>query len=269
MGARDSGWIQIYCENAREVYENLIMAVRIAEHPDIRLPVMVCQDGFITSHTMEAIETFDKGKVERFTGEHQPVYPLLDVDNPVTYGPLDLPDYYFEHKRQHSAAMEQALEKIPQIFAEFEKTFDRKYGFVEEYRLEDARVAVIVLSSTAGTAKAAVDHLRDQGIRAGLLKLRFIRPFPAEIICRSLEGIKAAGVMDRSDTFSTRGGPLFGEITSALYESGSQLPVANYIFGLGGREIDPQMIENIFTDLLNITKTGVVEQSVNYSGVRE
>ena len=269
MGARDAGWIQIYCENAREVYENVIMAVRIAEHPDIRMPVMVCQDGFITSHTLEAVNTFDLETVGRFIGAHKPVNPLLDVDNPVTYGPLDLQDFYFEHKRQQSEAMVRALEKITDIFGEFENTFHQKYGFVEEYRLEDAQVAVIVLSSTAGTAKVAVDRLRDQGIRAGVLKPRFMRPFPAGSICRALEGIKAAGVMDRSDTFSTRGGPLYGEITSALYEAGMHLPVADYVFGLGGREIDPQMIENIFHQLLHIMKTGVVEQHVNYSGVRE
>jgi pyruvate ferredoxin oxidoreductase alpha subunit len=229
MGARDAGWIQIYCENAREVYENVIMVVRIAEHPDIRLPVMVCQDGFITSHTLEAVNTFDPETVGRFIGEHKPVNPLLDVDNPVTYGPLDLPDYYFEHKRQQSEAMVQALEKITDIFDAFENTFHQKYGFVEEYRLEDAQVAVVVLSSTAGTAKVAVDRLRDQGIRAGVLKPRFMRPFPTKSICRALEGIKAAGVMDRSDTFSTRGGPLYAEITSALYEAGMHLPAFSYI----------------------------------------
>lgn len=269
MGARDSGWIQIYCENAAEVYENVILAVRIAEHPDIRLPVMVCQDGFITSHTLEATDTFDTETIRQFIGEYTPFYPLLDTDNPVTYGPLDLQDYYFEHKRQQSNAMVQALEIIPGIFHEFEKTFHRKYAFVEEYRLEDADIAVIVLSSTAGTAKVTVDHLREQGIRAGLLKLRFIRPFPAKAICRALQNIKAVGVMDRSDTFSSRGGPLYSEITSALYENKKAIPVADYIFGLGGREIDPRMIETIFNQLLHTMNTGSVEQPVNYIGVRE
>lgn len=269
MGARDSGWIQIYCENAQEVYENLIMAVRIAEHPDIRLPVMVCQDGFITSHTMEGVNTFDKDQVRRFLGDYQPAYPLLDVDNPVTHGPFDLPDYYFEHKRQQSDAMTTALKRIPNIFAEFEDTFGRQYRFVEPYRLDDAEVAVIVLSSTAGTAKTVVDRLRKQGIRAGLLKLRFVRPFPAGSVCNALNGVKAIGVMDRSDTFSARGGPLYAEITSLLYEAGRRIAVVNYIFGLGGREINPEMIETIFSDLTAIARKETVKNRVNYVGVRE
>jgi Pyruvate:ferredoxin oxidoreductase and related 2-oxoacid:ferredoxin oxidoreductases, alpha subunit len=177
MGARDSGWIQVYSENPEEAYENTIVAVKIAEHEKILLPVMVCQDGFITSHGVEGVEVFPDEMVKKFIGEYVPRQKtLLDVDNPVTYGPLDLQDYYFEHKRQQSEAMESALKVIPEVLAEFNKTFGRNHDLVEEYRLNDAEIGIVVLSSTAGTAKVVVDELRKEGVKAGLLKPRFIRP---------------------------------------------------------------------------------------------
>ena len=269
MGARDSGWIQIYCENAQEVYESIIMAVRIAEHPDIQLPVMVCQDGFITGHAVEGLELFDDKTIKDFIGEYKPRFSLLDVDNPVTVGPLDLQDFYFEHKRQQSEAMDKAIKSIPGIFKEFEKTFGKRHNFVDGYRLDDAEVAICVLSSTAGTTKGVVDKLRQEGLKVGLLKPRFFRPFPREIIVKSLSHLKAVAVLDRSESFSTQGGPLFSEIKAALYEEKKHPLVVDYIFGLGGRDIFEADIENVYRNLLEVAKTGRIKEKIQFIGVRD
>jgi pyruvate ferredoxin oxidoreductase alpha subunit len=269
MGARDSGWLQIYCENAQEAYECTILAVRIAEHKEILLPVMVCQDGFITSHGVEGVELFDDKMVKGFIGEYKPEHTLLDVDNPVTYRPLDLPDYYFEHKRQESEAMKNALKATPEVLEDFEKTFGKRHDFIEGYKLDDAEIAIVALSSTAGTVKFAVDQLRQKGIKAGLLRPRIFRPFPRQKIIDALKKVKAVAVLDRSESFSAEGGPLYIEIKAALYDSGLNPLVANYIYGLGGRDIFPEDINKVYADLQGIIKTKKVSTSLNYLGSRE
>lgn len=269
MGARDSGWIQIYSENAEEVYENIIAAVKIAEHKKILLPVMVCQDGFITSHAVEGIVTFPDDKVKKFIGEYTLEHSLLDVERPVTYGPLDLQDFYFEHKRQQAEAMKNSLKSIPEVLAEFNKTFGKSHDLVEEYELKDAEVAIVVMSSTAGTAKVVVDELRKKGMKVGLLKPRFFRPFPKERVVKALSKLKAVAVLDRSESFAGTGGPLFSEVKAALYESEKQPLIADYIFGLGGRDIFPEDITKVYNDLEEIKKTEKVKSFVNYLGVRD
>jgi len=269
MGARDSGWLQIYCENAQEVYENIILAVKIGEHPDVQLPVMVCQDGFITSHAVEGLELFDDKQVKDFIGEYRPRFSLLDVDRPKTVGPLDLQDFYFEHKRQQSEAIKKSLKAIPKVFSEFEKAFGKKRDFVEGYRLDDAEVAVCVLSSTAGTARGVVDRLRDKGFKVGLFKPNFFRPFPREAIVKHLSHLKAVAVMDRSESFSGEGGPLFSELKAALYEEKKHPLAVNYIFGLGGRDVFEEDIEKVYMELLDISKTGKVKEKIQFLGVRE
>ena len=269
MGARDSGWIQIYCENAQEVYENTVLAVRIAEHKKILLPVMVCQDGFITSHGVEGVDLLDDKKVKDFIGEYRIENPLLDVDNPVTYGPLDLQDYYFEHKRQQTEAMKAALTVIPEVLKEFEKTFGTKYDFIEAYRLDDAEIAIVALSSTAGTVKFVVEELRAKGIKAGLLRPRIFRPFPKERIVNALKNVKSVAILDRSDSFSAEGGPLYTEIKAALYDSGIKPLISNYIYGLGGRDIFPADINKVYVDLQATVKAGKVKTPLNYLGSRE
>lgn len=268
MGARDSGWLQVYCENNQEVYENVIMAVKIAEHKDILLPVMVCQDGFITSHAVEGVKPYEDKRVKDFVGEYRIQHSLLDVDKPVTYGPLDLQDYYFEHKRQQAEAVKNSLKVIPHIFAEFKKHFGVEYDFIETYKLEDADIAIVALSSTAGTAKAVVDELRAEGKKAGLLRPRFFRPFPKEKLVQALKGLKAVAIMDRSESFSGRGGPLFAEMRSALLDESIKPLTVNYIYGLGGRDIDTKQIKSVYTDLENIVKENKVKNLINYLGVR-
>ncbi len=269
MGARDSGWIQVFAENAQEAYENTIVAVRIAEHKDILLPVMTCQDGFITSHAVEGIDLIDDSEVKKFVGEYNWEHSLLDVEKPVTYGPLDLQDFYFEHKRQQAEGMRNALKVIPEVLAEFNKTFGKNHDLVEEYKLSDAETAIVVLSSTAGTAKTVVDELRKKGMKVGLLRPRFFRPFPKERIVKALSHIKVVAVLDRSDSFSGEGGPLFSEIKAALYELDKKPMIVDYVFGLGGRDTFPKDIKKVYDDLEKIKSTGKIETLVNYLGVRD
>ena len=271
MGMRDSGWIILFSESGQEAYDNIIQAMRIAEHPDVLLPVAVCQDGFITSHGMEKVEIFDDADVKAFVGEYKPQWPLLDIDNPKSFGPLDFYDYYYEHKRQQVEAMANSQQVILDVAAEFNKKFNRDYGLFEAYKLDDADVAIVVANSTAGTVKVVVDQLRGEGLKVGLLKPRIFRPFPASEIADALGYVKAVAVMDRSISFGAmqNAGPLFLELLAGLTANGVQVPVADYVYGLGGRDILPREIEGVYRDALKMAETGQVEQMVTYLSVRE
>jgi len=269
MGARDSGWIQLYSEDNQEAYDNIIQAVRIAEHKDVLLPVMVCMDGFIVSHSVENIELLETEKVRKFVGTYEPDEYLLNAKYPITMGPLDLPPHYFEHKRQQAEAMRNAKKVILQIAEEYEKLTGRKYGLFEEYRMEDAEVGIVILNSSAGTAKEVVDKLRDEGVKAGLVKIRVFRPFPADEIAKALSGLKALAVMDKADSFSAAGGPVFAEVRSALYGAKADTDVISYIYGLGGRDVTMDDIEKVYRNLIDIAKTGKISETYNYVGVRE
>jgi pyruvate ferredoxin oxidoreductase alpha subunit len=271
MGMRDSGWIILFSENGQEAYDNLIQAVRIGEHADVLLPVAVCQDGFITSHGMERVEIYDDAAVKAFVGEYRPQWSLLDLQNPKTYGPLDFYDYYYEHKRQQVEAMEHAQGVILEVAEEFNRTFDRSYGLFEPYRLGDAEVAVVAANSTAGTAKVVVDQLRAEGLKAGLLQPRVFRPFPAKELADALGHVKAVAVMDRSISFGAmeNAGPLFLELVAALTLHEVQVPIADYVYGLGGRDILPREIEQVYRDAFKMAETGQVERMVTYLSVRE
>ncbi len=268
MGARDAGWIQIYAENVQEAYDNLIQAVRIGEQMDVRLPVMSCLDGFLVSHSYELLQVEDDEAVKDFVGPYQPRYPLLDVENPLTMGPLDLYDFYFEHKRDQWAAYEPAKQAVIEVGQRFGETFGRSYGLFEEYQLDDAEVAIVALGSMAGTAKDAVETLRAEGVKAGLLKLRLFRPFPAEELAEALAGLKAVAVCDRAASFGAQAGPLYAEITSALYTAGVSVPTVNYIYGLGGRQIAPDEIISIYRDLEQVAAEGQPDQPLQFIGVR-
>jgi pyruvate ferredoxin oxidoreductase alpha subunit len=271
MGMRDSGWIILFSESGQEAYDNALQAVRIAEHADVLLPVAVCQDGFITSHGMERVEIYDDDDARAFVGQYRPQWPLLDLEQPKTYGPLDFYDYYYEHKRQQIEAMTHAPRVIREVAAEFNRTFGRSYDLFEPYRLEDAEVAIVVANSTAGTAKAAVDRLRGEGKKVGLLKPRVFRPFPAREMAEALGHLRAVAVMDRSVSFGAmdNAGPLFLELAAALALHGVRIPVADYVYGLGGRDIGPDEIEGIYDDLLHTAETGNIAQPVTFLGVRD
>ncbi|HON42863.1 MAG TPA: pyruvate ferredoxin oxidoreductase, partial [Bacillota bacterium] len=259
MGARDSGWVQIFSENAQEAYDNLLQAVRIAENKNVLLPVMVTMDGFIISHAMEVMHLLEDEKVREWVGEYVPENPLLDVDNPITVGPLDLYDWNMEHKRQQAEAMIQSKPVILQVAKDYAKLSGREYGLFEEYMLDDAEIAIVVLGSTAGTAKEVVKALRADGVKAGLLKVRVFRPFPACEISRALQGKKAIAVMDRSDSFNAVSGPVFAEVRSAMYGMENAPTVVDYIYGIGGRDVTMDHIKSVYDDLAKIVKTGQVE----------
>jgi pyruvate ferredoxin oxidoreductase alpha subunit len=268
MGARDSGWIQFWSENAQEAYDNTIQAFKIAEHLDIRLPVMICLDGFIISHSIERVEYLKDEDVNSFVGEYKPLYPLLDVDKPKSYGPLILTDLYHEYKRAQHEVMTKVSDVVLAVAAEFEKMSGRGYGLFEAYRLEDAEIALVILNSAAGTSKDVIDEFRERGVKAGLLKPRLFRPFPYKEVADALKHVKAVCVMDRSDSFGGYG-PLFTEVSAALYQVRERPLVINKIYGLGGRDFMPYHAEQVLSELVEMTKTDTVRIVKEYIGVRE
>jgi pyruvate ferredoxin oxidoreductase alpha subunit len=249
MGAKDSGWIQIYSENAQEAYDNMLMAHRIAEHPDVLLPVMICQDGFITSHAIENIVIEDDESARAFTGEYNPAKHLLNPKESLGVGPYSVSAFYMEMKRSQFEAMNNARKVIRDVSEDFAKRMGRSYGMFEAYRMEDAETAVLLMGSSAGTGKDAVDALREKGVKAGLVKLRVFRPFPAEELATVFRGVKALGIMDKCDGFSGNGGPLGAEVRAALYGKSDGIKTCNYIFGLGGRDIKVEDFRVIFGEL--------------------
>lgn len=269
MGSRDAGWIQMYSENNQEAYDNFIQAVRIAEHKDVKLPIMVCQDGFITSHAVENIELIEDDKVKDFTGEYYPENYLLNDKQPMSIGPYDIPAYYMEHKRLQAEGMKNAVTAVLEVAEQFEKMTGRKYGLFEEYKLDDAESAIVIINSAAGTAKDAVDKLRAEGRKVGLLKIRLFRPFPAEEIANALKHLKAIAVMDRCESFSNQGGPLNTEIKSSLYGTENSPKIINYIYGIGGRDVRVENIEEVYASLDEIIETGTTGDTYRYLSVRD
>jgi len=269
MGARDSGWIHLYSENCQEAYDNFIQAFRIGEHLDVRTPVLVGLDGFIVSHSVEVIQVEDDAAVKKFLGEFQPVFPLLDTSRRITVGPIDFTDYYFEHKRSQIEGIENAPRVIEDVAKEFGRTFGRNYGFFEEYRMADAEVAIVVMSSAAGTCKDAIDELRTEGLKIGLLKPRVFRPFPHQKMAEALKKLRAVAVLDRSSSPGAFGAPLFTEIRSALYDYEKRPKIVNYVYGLGGRDIKVEHFKEVASKLTRIAETGKVEEMCGYLNLRE
>ena len=268
MGVRDAGWIMLFSENNQEAYDNNLMAHKIAENKDVQLPIMICQDGFITSHSIENIELENDEDVKKFVGEYHPKHYLLNKKEPMAIGPLDLQAYLFEHKAQQGEAMKAAKQVILDVSKEFEKWTGRHYDLFEEYKLDDAEIAVVCMNSTAGTTKAVVDKLRDQGVKAGLLKIRVYRPFPGEEVAKALSHLKAVAVLDKSDSLNAIGGALFEDVISSMYVAKQNVPVVNYVYGIGGRDTTEKEIKSVYTDLAEIAKDGKVENPYRYLGLR-
>ena len=269
MGARDAGWIQIYAENNQEAYDNMVQAYRIAEHKDVRLPVMICQDGFITSHAVENMELLEDDDVKKFVGEYEPENYLLNPECPMAVGPYSITDYYMEAKRNQAEGMKHAEEVVLEVAKEFAEISGREYGLFEAYRMEDAEYAVVMIGSAAGTTKDAIDKLREAGEKVGLLKIRLYRPFPAEAIAQALTGVKAVAVMDRAEGYTNHGGPLGADVMSALYRARSQALAVNYIYGLGGRDVRVEDMEGVFATLKQIAADGDAGEMYRYLGLRE
>lgn len=269
MGARDAGWIQVYAENNQEAYDNMVQAFRISEHADVRLPIMICQDGFITSHAVENIELLEDEVVKEFVGEYTPENYLLNPERPMAVGPYSITDYYMEAKRNQAEGMKNAKDVVLQVAKEFEQISGRSYGLFEEYQMEDAEYAVVMIGSAAGTTKDAVDALRAKGEKVGLIKIRLFRPFPAEEIAAALKNVKAVAIMDRAEGYSNQGGPLGADVMAALYRARANALAVNYVYGLGGRDVRVEDMEGIFETLKQIDKDGDAGETYRYLGVRE
>lgn len=268
MGVRDAGWIMLFSENNQEAYDNSLMAHKIAENKDVQLPIMICQDGFITSHSIENIELENDEEVKKFVGEYHPEHYLLNKKEPIAVGPLDLQAYLFEHKAQQAEAMKAAKNVILDVAKDFEKWTGRHYDLFEQYKLDDAEIAIVCMNSTAGTTKAVVDELRKNGIKAGLLKIRVYRPFPGEEVSKALSHLKAIAVLDKSDSLNGIGGALFEDVSSSMYVSNNYVPMVNYIYGIGGRDTTTNDIKSVYSDLQIIVKDGKVDQPYRYLGLR-
>ena len=269
MGVRDAGWIMLFSENNQEAYDNLIMAHRIDENKDVLLPLMVCQDGFITSHSIENIELIEDDKVKEFVGTYKPEHYLLNDKEPIAVGPLDVQSYLFEHKYQQAEAMRNAKKVILEVAKDFEKMTGRKYSFFEEYRMDDAEIAVVCMNSTAGTTKTVVDELREKGIKAGMVKVRVFRPFPAEEIAEALGNLKAVAIMDKADSLNAMGGALYEDVISSMYTAKKQVPAVSYVYGIGGRDTTSNNIHEVFDYLAQVAKTGEIDNPYRYVGLRK
>jgi pyruvate ferredoxin oxidoreductase alpha subunit len=269
MACRDSGWIQLYSENCQEVYDHNQIAMKVAEHPEVLLPVMVCQDGFYTTHNVQEVMVHDDTYVKGFVGEYAPKYPLLNLSTPVAIGGFDLNNYYFEHKRSQFEGMENAKHVLKEIYRQYGDMTGRYYDVVDSYLCDDADFVIVVLSSTAGAAKFIADEFREHGIKAGVLRPRVFRPFPHMEVVAALKNAKAVAVMDKSVAFGALGGPLFNEVRSALHDSPNGPKIIDYIFGLGGREVKLNDVRKVYNDLIELSESGDMTWKVRFLGVRE
>lgn len=268
MGVRDTGWLMLFAENNQEAYDNYLQAMRIGEA--VSLPIMICQDGFITSHAIENIELVETEKVKEFVGKYEPQHFLLKKDEPMSVGAYATSVYYMEAKRQQAQAMIDAKEVIKKVGAEFGKITGRTYGLIETYEMEDAEEAILIIGSSAGTAKEAIQELRAQNKKAGLIKIRSFRPFPSEEIAEALKHVKAFAAMDKDDSFNAHCGPIYAETCAALYAAGIYEPKGiNYIYGLGGRDVRVESIQHVFAELEKIVQTGDTGETYRYLEVRE
>ena len=269
MGSRDAGWIQIYCQDAQEVYDTTIQAVRISEHPDVMLPVMVCLDGFQVSHDMEWVEMLPDEEVKKFIGQPPRAINMLDKDNPINIGALALPPVFFEHKVAQIRALEGAAKVVKEIGKEWGELSGREYGLLEPYKLDDAEIAIVTMSAAAGTTRTVVDVLRDQGVKAGLLRIRCYRPFPTQEIVDALKGLKAVAVLDRASSPAAPGAPILSDVRTALFDEEVRPKVVGYVFGLGGRDLSMDMVGSVYERLQKIAQTGEVGPVLSYLGLRD
>ncbi len=269
MGARDAGWIQVYAENNQEAYDNMVQAYRISEHKDVRLPIMICQDGFITSHAVENIELLEDSDVKNFVGEYEPENYLLNPECPMAVGPYSVTDYYMEAKRNQAEGMKHVPQVVLDVAKEFQAISGREYGLFESYRMEDAKRAVVMIGSAAGTAKDAIDRLREQGEKVGLIKIRLFRPFPAEEIAEALKNVEAVAIMDRAEGYTNHGGPLGADVMAALFRAKSTAHAINIVYGLGGRDVRVEDMEKVFADLKQIIDDNDAGETYRYMGIRE
>jgi pyruvate ferredoxin oxidoreductase alpha subunit len=264
MAARETGWMQIYGEDAQEAYENTLLSVRLAEHKDVLTPIMPCMDGFITSHGVENVVIYEDEPVKEYVGEYNFQFNLLDYKHPITVGAIELTDYLFETKRQQVEAMENVPKVLPGIAKDLAKITGSEFDVVEEYQTDDADAVIMTMSSAAGTTKTVVDKMRKEGKKVGLLRLRMFRPFPYERVAKVLEGAKTVAVLDRAASYGAHA-PIYSDVLNALFDSDSKPKIQSYVFGIGGRDLSDFHIEAVYEKLLKGEVTGKEE----YINLRE
>lgn len=275
MGMKDTGWIMLFSKNNQDVYDNTIIGTMIAENSNVLLPIAICQDGFITSHSIENIEILEDDEVIKIVGKYNNKVNLLDKENPVTVGPLDLPTHLFEHKRLQVEALANAKKVFKEISEKYEKVSGRKINMIDTYMVEDAETVIIAIGSTAETIEEVVDRRRKNGEKVGVIAIRMFRPFPEEEIISALKNVKNIAVMDKVMDYSLNGGPLYKEIISAIYDmkekdeekdklGDKNIIVSNYIYGIGGRDIGVDDIEGIFDDILDDSN----DEKIRYVGLK-
>jgi pyruvate ferredoxin oxidoreductase alpha subunit len=253
MGARDTGWIILFAETAQEAYDNTLISVRVAEHPDVMLPVMTTLDGFITTHSIDRAEMLSDEDAAKFVGEYHPQNALLDTDNPTSHGNFSgIGGTYFEFKKAQRNAIDRSMQVIKDVGNEFAELSGRPFDVIEGWGMEDADYVIIALGSTAGNARHIARELRGQGVKAGVLKIRVFRPFPFAEVADAIKDVKAVAVMDRSESFGAEGGPVFLEVRSALYDLEKRPVIINYIYGLGGADVTLELIRQVFGDLVDL-----------------
>ncbi len=268
MGSRDSGWIQIYVEDAQEAYDWTLQAFRIAEHEGIMLPVSVNLDGFTISHSMEGINVLEDDAAEKFLPP-KPLNYLIDPDRPVTIGAGNNPEYYFEFKLQQEDALRKAQKILMKTSSDYKRLSGRQYGILDTYQMEDAETALIGMGSCVGTAVETARKMRKKGKKVGVIKQWLYRPFPEKEILKAVEGLKSLVVVDRTCSFGAPNGPLCSDILSALYSSGLKINTSNVICGLGGRDITIPMLETLLNRALKAPKAKIPQRDVSLVGVRE
>ncbi|NTU71718.1 MAG: pyruvate ferredoxin oxidoreductase [Coriobacteriia bacterium] len=269
MGARDTGWIIYFAETAQEAYDNTLMALRVAEHPDVKLPVFTTLDGFITTHTIDRAEIMDDESVSAFVGQYEPENALLDIENPTSHGNFaSLGGTYFEFKKAQREAIERSRSVIKDIGDEFSKLSGRPFDVVEGFGMDDAEIAIVTIGSTAGNARHVARELRAKGVKAGVLKVRVFRPFPSAELAAALKGVKAVAVLDRSESFGADGGPLSLEVKTALYDAENRPMVIDYIYGLGGADVKLELINQVFDDLTDLADGVTKPSGLVYLGAR-
>lgn len=268
MGARDTGWIQIYTENNQEAYDNFIQAYPIAEDKRVHLPVMICQDGFITSHAVENILLEDDAAVKDFVGEYNPEEYLLNPGKPMSVGPYSISNYAMEARYNQELALENSKDVIVEVAKKFREKFGRGFELFEEYKTQDADYIMLIMGSAAGTAKQAVDDLREKGLKVGVLKLRVFRPFPADEIAEALKNCKAVAIMDRTESYNGHGGPLASEVLAGLYRNEVMIKTVSYTYGLAGRDFTVETAYEIFDELKDVVENGKKVKQHRYIGLR-
>jgi len=269
MGARDTGWVMLFAETAQEAYDNTIIAVRVAEHPDVMLPVLTCLDGFITTHSIDRAAVLDDESVKAFVGEYTPQYALLDDANPVSHGNFaGLGGPFFEFKKQQRQAIDASAAVIRSVSAEYSQLSGRPFDMIQTDMMDDAEVAIVVIGSTAGNARHVAKQMRAEGVKAGVVKVRVFRPFPFAQLAQALQNVKAVAVLDRAESFGAEGGPLYLETRSALYDLEKRVPVVNYIYGLGGSDVKLDLMRRVFNDLSDIASGAAEPSGLVYLGTR-